>query len=122
MRTCGALPAIGIASPARLLTMITATAPARCALTALSSKVEVPRSTRAMAPAGNPTSAPQPRVGSALPSSTRTIGPATPAAVGAGPKLAPEAGYVPAAAVGGSIVTRLGNPSGGSGWPGAPGV
>ncbi len=56
----------------------------------------MPRSTRAIAPAGNPTSALQPSVGSAVPSLTRTIWPLTPAFVAGGPYRAQPAPKSPA--------------------------
>src|SRR5688572_33464337 len=112
----GSAPPIVIGSPGALFATITATAPAFCAFLTFMVKPQVgppggdPRSTSAIAPAGKPTSGWQPRVGFALPSFTRTTGPATPAAVGAGPNAAPVAPYVPAALEGGSIVTRFSRP------------
>jgi hypothetical protein len=96
--------------PGALLATITPVAPAFCALSALSPNSHVPRSTTAIAPAGNPTSDSQASVVVPTPSFARTTVPESPAAVGAGPNAAPAASYCPAA---GPlwIVTRFGRPS-----------
>ena len=84
-------PPMLVGGPPRSLATMTATAPAAWALATLVVKLQEPRSTRAIAPAGKPTSGPQPSVGSSLPSSPRTMSPDTPVSSGAGPKLAPAA-------------------------------
>src|ERR671918_138371 len=87
----GSVPPMVIGAPATLLATIIAVAPAAWALFAFSTNVHVPRSTRAIAPAGNPTRGSQPSVVVSVPSSTRTTSPLMPVSSGAGPKLAPVA-------------------------------
>jgi hypothetical protein len=81
-------PARISAAPSTLLAITTATAPAASAFCTFCRKGQVPRSTSATVPAGKATSGPQPSLGFAPPSSTRTIGPAVPALVAGGPNRA----------------------------------
>src|SRR5918998_173284 len=100
----GSLPVGSLGSPGALVTRITAVAPAACAFLAFCTNVHDPRSTSAIAPAGKPTSGPQPSVGFALPSDTSTTFPDRPSSEGSGPNVAPAASYLPAAEEGASIV------------------
>ena len=81
----GAVPPGAVAGPATLFTITTAAAPAACALAVLSAKLQLPRSTSAIAPAGNPTNGEQPSFGAAVPSFASAYWPAMPAAGAAGP-------------------------------------
>ena len=98
-----------IGMPGASLTTITPVAPAFCACSALNANSHVPRSTTAIAPAGNPTSGSHASVGDTpAPSFACTMLPDRPAA--GGPNCAPFASYVPAAEPE-AIVTRFGRPS-----------
>src|SRR5215218_513569 len=58
-----AVPPGAVGAPGTLFTMTTAIAPACCALNVLSAKLQFPRSTSAIEPAGNPVIGPQPSLG-----------------------------------------------------------
>ena len=118
----GSSPPSVIGAPATLFTTTTATAPAAWAFCAFRRNPQPvgPRSTTAIAPAGNPMSGPQPCEGAAAglagsgPFTTAKL-PAMPASGAIVPQLAPLATYVPAAGDGALTVTTFG--SGGTGSP-----
>src|SRR5918996_1793238 len=119
----GSVPPMAIGSPATLLAMMTATAPAFCAFFTFTVNVHAgaggggpPRSITAILPATSAAfvSGLQPSVvdgPSALAgSSATTTAPETPVAVTGGPNAALVAPYVPAADDGGAIVTMFSSP------------
>jgi hypothetical protein len=101
------LPPGLVGAPGTLFTSTTAIAPAAWAFCVFSTNGHVPRSTSAMAPAGNPTSGPHPSDGRAPPALTTANEPANPADGTPGPLFAEANTYSPAAAEGGSTTSRF---------------